>query len=92
TVNEHWGIAVAEAMARGIPAVIHRSGGAWSDLAEDGRNALGYMDGDEAADAVLRLMNNEGEWRRLSRASVERVKELNLKEYARKLGELLKKI
>ncbi|MEM0115016.1 MAG: glycosyltransferase [Fervidicoccaceae archaeon] len=92
TVNEHWGIAVAEAMARGIPAVIHRSGGAWSDLAEDGRNALGYVDGDEAADAVLRLMNNEGEWRRLSRASVERVKELNLKEYARKLGELLKKI
>ncbi|MEM0021654.1 MAG: glycosyltransferase, partial [Fervidicoccaceae archaeon] len=88
TVNEHWGIAVAEAMARGIPAVIHRSGGAWSDLAEDGRNALGYVDGDEAADAVLRLMNNEGEWRRLSRASVERVKELSYGKFRERLKEV----
>jgi len=30
TINEHWGIAVAEAMARGLPVVVHKSGGAWT--------------------------------------------------------------
>lgn len=29
TINEHWGIVVAEAMARGLPIIVHKSGGAW---------------------------------------------------------------
>jgi len=28
TINEHWGVVVTEAMARGLPVVVHRSGGA----------------------------------------------------------------
>ena len=36
TINEHWSIAVAEAMARGLPVVVHKSGGTWSDVVYGG--------------------------------------------------------
>ncbi|MGC9107299.1 MAG: glycosyltransferase [Infirmifilum sp.] len=41
TINEHWGIAVAEAMARGLTPVVHKSGGAWTDLVKLGKYGMG---------------------------------------------------
>ncbi len=59
TINEHWGVVVAEAMARGLPVVVHRSGGAWSDLAMNGEVGLGYEGVDEAVEALAKLLTDE---------------------------------
>ena len=92
TVNEHWGIALAEAMARGLPVALHKSGGAWSDLAEEGAYALGYINSEEAVEAIAKLLTDEKMWKTLSRRSVEKAKNLTLEKFVEKMSKILPKI
>jgi len=46
--------------------VVHRSGGAWSDIVEYGRYGFGYLNHAEAVDAVVKLLANEDLYRRYS--------------------------
>jgi glycosyltransferase involved in cell wall biosynthesis len=89
TVNEHWGIAVAEAMARGLPVLVHRSGGAWTDLAGRGEFGLGYGDAKEGALLAARLLMEERAWRHYSEKSSERVKELSLERFVEAFARLV---
>ena len=92
TVNEHWGIAVAEAMARGLPVVVHKSGGAWSDLAMNGEVGLGYETADEAVSAIAKLLTDGRAWSDYSRKSLERVRDITFDRFVERLAELVKKI
>jgi len=92
TINEHWGIAVSEAMARGLPVVVHRSGGAWSDLAENGKRGIGYEDEEEAAEAIAELMSRGDLWKKYSQLSLERAKELRYEKFKERLGSLIRKL
>lgn len=65
-INEHFGLVVAEAQAAGAVPVVHKSGGAWSDVVEYGRYGLGYLTNDEAADAVIKLLTNDDLFNALS--------------------------
>jgi glycosyltransferase involved in cell wall biosynthesis len=56
TINEHWGIAVAEAMARGLTPVVHKSGGTWTDLVEEGRYGFGYESAEEAVETLIKIL------------------------------------
>jgi glycosyltransferase involved in cell wall biosynthesis len=66
TINEHWGIAVAEAMARGLSVVVYKSGGTWSDIAEEGKYGLGYRGAEEAPGAIPGLLTNQKVWKEFS--------------------------
>ncbi|MEM1637923.1 MAG: glycosyltransferase [Pyrobaculum sp.] len=81
TVNEHWGIAVAEAMARGLPVVVHKSGGTWSDLAREGEAGLGYSSAEEAVEQLARLLTDRGAWSHYSRKSTERASDISLESF-----------
>lgn len=89
TINEHWGIAVAEAMARGLPVVVHKSGGAWTDLAEEGAAGLGYTDAEEAVEQLAKALTDPSAWRAYSAKSVEKAAGLSYASYAEKLKRLL---
>ncbi len=91
TVNEHWGIAIAEAMARGLPVVVHESGGAWTDLALEGSCGLGYETESEAVEHLARLLTDEKLWTHFSKKSVERVRELTLEKFVEKFSEIVKR-
>jgi len=84
TINEHWGIAVAEAMARGLPVVVHKSGGAWTDLAEEGRYGLGYETAEEAMEALARLLLQGAKF-----DTTEKARELTCPEFREKLAKVL---
>ena len=92
TINEHWGIAVAEAMTRGLPAVVHRSGGTWSDLVYEGSYGLGYTSVDEAVDAIAKLMTDSATWRLYSQKAIERAKELTFNRFVEEASSLIKKV
>jgi glycosyltransferase involved in cell wall biosynthesis len=91
-VNEHWGVAVAEAMARGVPVVVHRSGGTWSDLVGEGSYGLGYTSAEEAAEALAKLLTNPGLWQYYSGRAVERVSGLTLDRFTERFSELLRRL
>lgn len=92
TVNEHLGIAVAEAMARGLPIVVHESGGAWSDLAGEGAYGLGYSTAEEAVEALSRLLGDGEAWSHYSRRAVERARDLTLDRFIERASQLFEKI
>lgn len=92
TINEHWGIVIAEAMANGLPVVSHKSGGAWSDLLDEGRVGLGYENEQEAIDSIIKIMLDEKLWTKLSYRGIDKAKNLVFEKYVKKFEEFLKKI
>jgi len=92
TINEHWGVAVAEAMARGPPVVVHKSGGTWSDVVYEGSYGLGYTDSEEVAEVIAKLMTDSSMWNYYSKKSTERVRELTFSKFIEKTSGLIKKV
>jgi glycosyltransferase involved in cell wall biosynthesis len=56
-INEHFGVAVAEGMSAGLVPVIHRSGGAYTDIIEYDRYGYSYRCIDEAVRAVEKALD-----------------------------------
>ncbi|MEM2229727.1 MAG: glycosyltransferase [Ignisphaera sp.] len=90
TINEHWGIAVAEAMARGLPVVVHRSGGTWSDLVAEGVYGYGYTDAQEAIETVSRILTDKSIWSSFSAKSIAKAKNLTLDKFIEQFRYLVK--
>lgn len=90
TRNEHWGISVAEAMAEGLPVVIHKSGGAWSDLSREGEIGEGYDDAHSASKAIVRMFSDENRWRRQSEMSIKRAENLSVNNFSNEFINLIR--
>ena len=60
--GEHFGITITEAMASCTPAVVHRSGGQWTDVAAYGRYALGWTSLPELLRHVDLLTSSPAAW------------------------------
>ena len=59
--NEHFGIAVIEAMAAGLVPVVYRGGGPWEDIlkAKQGYLGFSYKNPSEAANIIKMLLSDE---------------------------------
>jgi alpha-1,2-mannosyltransferase len=61
TVEEAFGLSVAESMASGLVPVVHRSGGPWQDILgrQEGRYGFSFSSARDAASTIERLMGDE---------------------------------
>jgi len=85
-------VAVAEVMARGVPVVVHRSGGTWSDLVGEGSYGLGYTSAEEAAEALAKLLTDPGLWSAMSRRSSERAADMMFTNFIGRFGGLVRRV
>lgn len=86
---EHFGITVAEALASGVPVVMPRGGGAWTDIADRGRYCIGVDSVDEAIREATRLCTDRDYWEEWHRKAVEGVQRFGYDAAASKLAKWL---
>jgi len=72
TIGEHFGMAVVEAMAAGLPVVATRHSGSYRDIVSNGRYGLGYSNLQELAHYVDALLQNKGLWIEYHERSLDR--------------------
>jgi glycosyltransferase involved in cell wall biosynthesis len=71
---EHLGIVVCEAMASGIPTIVPKAGGPWTDVSDFGKYAIGVNSVEEAIQTVHKLLEDKNYWLKWHNKSIEGVK------------------
>ena len=87
--GEHFGITITEAMASGTPAIVHRSGGQWTDIALHGRYAQGWSTIQELFKKVEILTKHRVIWEDWSIRALERVMAFDVRRVAQKIKTVL---
>lgn len=70
-VPEHFGITIVEAMASGIPTIVPKAGGPWTDISDYGKYAIGVGSIEEAITEVHKLLEDKEYWNVWSKKAVE---------------------
>jgi len=89
---EHFGFAIAKAVAAGLIPVVYRDGGGWTGIASRIDQGLGYISVEEAAHMVRSLLNDPGRLKELSSKAREVAKEFSYKRFKIKLNEVIKEL
>ncbi len=77
--NEHFGIAVIEAMAAGLVPVVYRGGGPWEDIlkSKQGYYGFSYKNPDEAVNIIKLLLADENLRKEIVERNLNYVKEFS---------------
>lgn len=69
--GEHFGITVVEAMSAGVPVIVHRSGGPYYDIIDNGKYGLYYSRTDQVRYIVESLQDRKV-WNKYHKLAIER--------------------
>jgi glycosyltransferase involved in cell wall biosynthesis len=83
--GEHFGLAVVEAMASGLIPVVHKIGGAWTDIVEEGKYGYGFTSPAEAVECIREALNNS----RLRKTVSKRAEEFSKSVFKKKLNKII---
>ena len=85
--QEHFGVAIVEAMASGCVPIVHRSGGPWLDILGEKQGEYGYAydTPQEAAEFIKMLLTNEAKRKPMASAAIERSLKFDKVAFKRKI-------
>ncbi len=90
--NEPFGIVVAEAMAAGAVPIVHKSGGPWFDIVEMGKYGYGFINAEEAADALCRVLTSDREFERMSNIAKKKADEFSYEKFKDRISNIITKV
>ncbi len=92
--NEHFGIAIVEAMAAGLVPVVYRAGGPWEDIlkAKQGHHGFSYKTPKEAATIIEKIMINEPLRNEIVQRNLDYANEFSEKHFKEKITTLVRNI
>jgi len=88
---EHFGIAVAEAMAAGCIPIVYRDGGAWTDIVSQIYEGLGYNDLSEVPLIIKSIENSPNLINELRVKAITQVQQYRSEVFREKFIEILKR-
>jgi alpha-1,2-mannosyltransferase len=91
--NEHFGIAVIEAMAAGLVPVVYRGGGPWVDILKEkqGYHGFSYKTPDEAANIIKTVLANEKIRKKIAERNIAYAKQFSTTLFKEKFSSLIDK-
>ena len=89
SLPEHFGQTVCEAQASGCAAIVPRTGGIWTDIANYGKYALGFSSLKELKTHIQKLLENKNYWEKWHQKSLAGVKRFDTPTIAKKVQKLL---
>jgi glycosyltransferase involved in cell wall biosynthesis len=83
-LQEQWGLAVNEAMAAGVPALVSNRCGCYPELVRDGEAALGFDPErtEQLADLMLKCWRGEVDLERVARAAAQHIRNFTPRHFA----------
>jgi alpha-1,2-mannosyltransferase len=92
--NEHFGIAVIEAMAAGLVPVVYRGGGPWEDILKEkqGYHGFSYKTPDEAVNIIKTVLANEKIGKKIAKRNLSYAKQFSATLFKEKFSSLVGKI
>ncbi len=91
-IGEHFGIAVVEGMAAGLPVIVHKSGGTYQDIINHGTYGRYYETVEELAEGIDEFLSNPEKWKKYHELSLTRASAFSEEEFSRKLLRAIKNI
>jgi alpha-1,2-mannosyltransferase len=92
--DEHFGIAIVEAMAAGLVPVVFKTGGPWEDILKtrQGYYGFSYKNANEAANIIKMILSNENLRKKISERNVIYVKNFSDTLFKEKFSRIVKNI
>lgn len=91
-VPEHMGVTVYEAMASGIPTIVPKAGGPWTDASVYGKYAIGVGSIEEAIQEVNKLLEDKDYWFEWHNKGIEGAKKFGYSTALEKIDGWLKEL
>jgi len=86
---EHFGIAIAEAMAAGTIPIVYKDGGGWVDLVSPVDPMLGYEDLNQVPQIVRTLEQNSNRAEEIRRRAYSHVRRFSFENFKNKLARIV---
>jgi len=91
-IQEHFGISIVEAMHSGLPVIVHRSGGQYTDVIDCDRYGMSYTDDQEVINHIVNTINDETVWERYHQMSIERSKNFTFDIFKKNMVRVIDKV
>ncbi|MGC8752584.1 MAG: glycosyltransferase [Fervidicoccaceae archaeon] len=90
TSGEHFGIAVVEAMASGLPVIVRKSAGPYLDIIDEGRYGLYFEGIEDLASKIDAIAESESEWKKYSELSERRAEDFTEDKFFENLSRIMR--